>query len=308
MILAQAKNTAIDQPCVECGDAKSRSYDANGNPFSQTDWNGTKTCFSYDTTRNLETVRLEGTAEATACGTSLALTTLVVPMHKSSTQWHAVYRLPTAIAEPNKRTYDDHGNLLARTEQATTDATGASGFAAQAVGSARTWRYSYNDVGQVLTATDPLGAVSRYTYDSGNLATVTDAAGQVTTLSHYDANGRAGKIVDANGSVTLLAYSPRGWLTSRTTGGETTTYDYDGVGQLTRVTWPDGAFLAYTYDDAHRLTAIADQAGNRIAYTLDLRGNRTAEQVSDPDGTLTRRRSRLYDALNRLQQATGIGQ
>ena len=38
--------------------------------------------------------------------------------------------------------------------------------------------------------------------------------------------------------MTTLTYHPRGWLTTRTVGGEQTTYDYDGVGQLTKVTLP----------------------------------------------------------------------
>ena len=58
-------------------------------------------------------------------------------------------------------------------------------------------------------------------------------------------------------------------------------------------------------DDAHRLTSIADSLGNRIAYTLDAMGNRITEQVKDPKSVLARQTTRVYDALNRLQQITG---
>jgi YD repeat-containing protein len=88
-------------------------------------------------------------------------------------------------------------------------------------------------------------------------------------------------------------------------GGEATTYDYDGVGQLKQVTQADGAFVRYTYDDAHRLTDAADGAGNRIHYTLDNMGNRIREEVQDPSGVLAAQVTRVYDALNRLQQITG---
>ena len=152
-----------------------------------------------------------------------------------------------------------------------------------------------------------LRARGRYD-EQGNLITVTNAAGHVMTLSHYDANGRVGRIADANGLTTDLTYSPRGWLTSKNAGGEITTYDYDSVGQLTKVTLPDAATVAYTYDAAHRLTAIADSVGNSITYTLDLMGNRVKEQVQDPNGALSRRTTRVYDALNRLQQVTGGAQ
>jgi YD repeat-containing protein len=302
--LGVTKNTGIDQPCIECGSIAARSYDANNNLAGTTDFNGSITTYSYDLARNLETSRVE------ASGTPDARTI--------TTQWHATYRLPTLIAEPLRmttNTYDASGNLLTRTVQATSDGNGSQGASAVAIGTARTWTYTYNSVGQVLTVRGPRTDVTdltTYAYDaSGNLNTVTNALGHVTTLSGYDANGRVGTITDPNGTITTLAYSPRGWLTSRVVAGaggaapETTGYSYDGVGQLTRVTQPDGAFVNYTYDPAHRLTNIADSLGNSIVYTLDAVGNRTTEQVKDPAGVLARQTTRIYDALNRLQQVTG---
>ena len=271
------------------------SYDVNGNITSRTDFNGNQTIYSYDLTRNLETRRVE------ASGTDAARTI--------ATEWHSTYRLPTRIAEPKKLTtytYDVKGNLLGKTEQTTSDATGSQGFAATVTGTARTWSYAYNNVGLVLSATDPLGNTTSYSYDSqGNLTAITNAAGQVTSLSNYDANGRVGRITDANGVNTGLTYSLRGWLIAKATGGETTHYAYDGVGQLTQVTLPDGSAINYKYDDAHRLTDVSDSVGNSIHYTLDAMGNRIAEQARDASGTLVRQTTRVYDALNRLQQITG---
>jgi YD repeat-containing protein len=307
-ILGVDKPTGQSQPGgAGCGAASNAvTYDANGNVASRTDFNGVKTTYQYDLTRNIETSRTE------AFGTPQARTI--------TTQWHATYRLPLKIAEPRRRTtltYDVSGNLLTKTLQATTDTTGASGFTATVTGTARTWTYTYNTVGQVLTATGPRTDVvdrTTYTYDAqGNLVSITNAAGHLTTLSNYDANGRTGRITDPNGITTDLSYSARGWLTSKTvsgTGGaaETTSYDYDGVGQMTRATLPDGSAIFYTYDPAHRLTNIADSLGNSMTYTLDAMGNRTNEQVKDPNGTLARQTSRIYDALNRLQQVTGAAQ
>ena len=306
MILGIAKNIGIDQPCVECGDTKTRTYDANGNVASRTDFNGNVTQYTYDLARNLETSRTEG------FGTAQARTI--------TTQWHATYRLPTAIAEPLRRTsfsYDASGNLLTKSVQTTADATGTQGFGAAVVGAARTWTHTYNTVGQVLTMTGPRTDVvdlTTYAYDAqGNLATVTNAAGHVTTLSNYDANGRVGRIADANGLITDLTYAPRGWLLSKVVSGaggtpETTSYQYDGVGQLTQVSLPDGSSISYTYDPAHRLTNITDSLGNSIAYTLDAMGNRVNEQVKDSQGALARQAIRVFDTLNRLQQMTGIVQ
>lgn len=274
------------------------TYDANGNVASRTDFNGVKTTYVYDLARNLETQRVEAT------GTAQARTI--------STEWHPTYRLPARIAEPQRITtftYDNTGNLLSKSEQATTDASGAQGLAATVTGTPRTWRYTYNSAGQVLTAKGPRTDVddtTSYAYDSqGNLTSVTNAAGHVTAYSNHDPHGRAQRITDPNGVVTELTYSPRGWLTSRSVGGETTSYDYDGVGQLTKVTHPDHSSLTYTYDAAHRLTGVADNLGNSIHYTLDGAGNHLKEEIKDPAGTLARQTTRVYDALNRLREITG---
>ncbi|MFJ2988639.1 DUF6531 domain-containing protein [Collimonas sp. NPDC087041] len=306
-ILDVMKGTGVSQPGgAGCSAAASNLiYDANGNVATRTDFNGTVTTYSYDLTRNLEINRVE------ASGTAQARTI--------TTAWHATYRLPLKIAEPKLLTtyaYDASGNLLNKTVQATSDATGAQGLSPTLIGTARTWSYTYNNVGQVLTATGPRADVAdttTYTYDtSGNLGTITNAVGQVTTLSNYDANGRVGLITDTNGTTTALTYSPRGWLTSKTVTAngtvQSTSYSYDGVGQLTQVVLPDASTVNYTYDPAHRLTNIADSLGNSIAYTLDNMGNRISEQVKDPSGALARQTSRVVDALNRIQQITGAVQ
>jgi YD repeat-containing protein len=106
---------------------------------------------------------------------------------------------------------------------------------------------------------------------------------------------------DPNGLVTTLSYSPRGWLKTRQVGTALTSYDYDAVGQLKKVTLADGSWIGYDYDPAHRLTDIYDQTGNRITYTLDAAGNRTREDVKDPAGALARTHTRVYDALSRVQ-------
>lgn len=187
------------------------------------------------------------------------------------------FRLALSIAEPGRNTtFACHpdGSLQAET--------------VSAEGKARKWRYTYNAHGQIKTVTNPrTDIVARDTHDydaDGNISTVTNAAGQKTTFSNYDANGRVGRIVDRNGLTTDLLYSERGWLTSSTVSGLVTTYTYDRVGQLRQVVAPGNVIVNYNYDAAHRLTGMADVLGNAISYTLDLRGNRLAEKVTDPVG------------------------
>jgi YD repeat-containing protein len=233
-------------------------------------------------------------------------------------------------------TYDASGNLLTRkvTAPKNDGSTGASAT------ESRTWAYTYNALGQVLTAKDPLNKTTTTAYYAatdttvppkytmGDVQTVTNAAGHVVTMNEYDKNGRLTKMTDANGLITTMAYHPRGWLTSRSVNNgatvETTTYTYDNVGQLTKVTLPDQSTLFYAYDAAHRLVGMSDQqsgasvagngalivtsanlSGNTIRYTLDAMGNRIKEQHYDPSGSLAKQKQRAIDALNRLKQDIG---
>jgi RHS repeat-associated protein len=142
----------------------------------------------------------------------------------------------------------------------------------------------------------------------GDLHTVTNALGHVTTHARYDRAGRLTRSIDANGVVTELSYHPRGWLLSRTVKGATaaddatTTFAYTPTGLVDRITQADGSYLDYGYDDAHRLTSVTDALGNRIDYTLDPAGNRTAETTFDPQGAVKRQLSRVYNQLGQLRE------
>jgi RHS repeat-associated protein len=279
--------TLSGTPCTTCG-GRSFTYDVNGFIASLTDWNGNVTTYTHDARGN-ELSRTE------AVGT---------PQQRTiTTTWHPTFHLPLTIAESNRVTsfsYDANGNLLSKTE------TGS-------IGVSRTWSYTYNSAGQVLTATGPradLSQVTRYTYNSnGTLATTTDALRHVTQYTSYDANGRLLTSVDPNGLTTQFTYDPLGRLTSRNVGGLVTGYTYDPVGNLLRITRPDGSYLAMTYDPAHRLTQIANNFGASIQYTLDANGNRVKEQAFDASNNLAYTHSNQFNAMNLVAQSVGaLGQ
>jgi YD repeat-containing protein len=52
-------------------------------------------------------------------------------------------------------------------------------------------------------------------------------------------------VTDPHGVATTLTYAARGWLASRSTSGETTSYEYNFKGNLKKVTLPDGSWLYY---------------------------------------------------------------
>ena len=291
-LLGVSKNTSLSSPCSDCRDGNSatKTYDANGNVATRTDFNGNVTTYTYDLTRNLETSRTEAFGKPEA--------------RTITTQWHPTYRLPTQITEPNRATilnYDPQGNLIQK--------------AIISTGGARVWTYTYTTAADgtlpnLLKSVDgprtDAPDLTQYYYDTqGNLTSVINALNQTTRILAYDPHGHPLLIQDPNGLITSLAYDLRGRLVSRTVGNETTSYNYDGVGQLTQITLPDSSFIAITYDAAHRLTGISDSLGNHIAYTLDNMGNRVREDVYDPANALAQTRTRVFDALSRLAQDIG---
>src|SRR6202051_5094969 len=297
------------------------TYDSNGYVASETDWNGNVTKYTNDAHGN-------ELSRTLAYGTAQALTITTV--------WHPTFHLPTQISEGNRTlsfAYDGNGNLLTKT--VTTAGAAAPGVKGSAItktltpqgtwrytnespGQGRpaalpgtsTWSYTYNNTGQVTSATDPDGNVTAYGYDaSGALVSITNALGQKTQITQHLPGGLPQKIVDPNGLLTTLSYDARNRMLSKTEAQWVTSYAYDAVGQLIKLTRPDGSFLAFTYDAAHRLVGITDALGNLIAYTLDAAGDRTPWQGLGASANLIRTRSYSYDAVTRLIQAIGaVGQ
>jgi YD repeat-containing protein len=299
-------------------------------PATETNFIGAQTSYTWDTNRSLQASKTIG------LGTSQAVTT--------TNQWHPTLDIKTAVAEPGLfTTYVYNGQpdpfnsntaascapptallpdgspiavLCKKVEQATTDANGSSGFSAalQSTVPNRTWTWSYNANGQILTATDPMSRTSTYSYYTdttsthalGDLQSASNPAGHTTQYPQYDGAGRLLQSIDPNGVATTYVYDNRQRLTSVNAGGQVTNFTYTLTGQINRVTRPDTSYVEYAYDAAQRLTGIADSLGNSISYTLDNAGNRTAEQVKDQSGVLKRQVSRVYDQLGRQQQVTGL--
>lgn len=200
-VTGHLRYTASPSVCGGCNEASSQSYDAYGNLASSTDFNGHVSTYAYDTTRSLETSRTEasGTSRARTITTSWA-TNFREPLSVS------VYAGGSASGTPLRTTsftYDGSGNALTKTVTDTTVAPNVS----------RTWTYTYDSYGHVLTADGPRTDVldkTTYTYYSctsgyqcGQLHTVTDAAGNVTTYLTYNAYGQPLTLTDANGTTIM---------------------------------------------------------------------------------------------------------
>jgi len=287
-IAGQNRVTLIEGVATQlcAGASQALSYDDRGYPESAVDWNNNLTNTTYDDAGLM-------LSETVAVGT---------PDERSTTySWHPTLRVPLSVITPDTATtysYDPNGNRLSETitDVITTET--------------RSTTWTYNSVGQVLSVDGPrsdLPDTMSYSYydcttgfECGQLHTATNALGHVTTYTSYDAHGYPTAITDSNGVPTTLAYDNRQRITQFSISGVDTSIAYDPTGNLSRVTLDDGTYTDYTWDDANRLVAVSDAMGHRIEWTLDAAGNRTAEVIKDPVGTVQKSQDRVYDELSRL--------
>jgi YD repeat-containing protein len=319
---------SLSQPCgPQCNQPwKTRTYDANGNPALSTDFNGNITATTYNS-ENLLTQEVEAQGQNTQRTTAITWnTTLQLPLSRTVTDANS------NVVSNTQWVYNALGEPLARCEIDPTN-NAASGYTCSNTGTVpagvRRWTYTYCTavdttqcplVGLMLTATGPrtdtpqttaysyyltssatsCGTPGAACYQAGDLHTITDPQGHVTTIASYDGAGRITRTTDANGINTDLTYAPRGWLASRSVGGATTSFTYTPYGAVQTTTDPDGVTTTYGYDAAHRLVKITDAQGNYIQYTLDAAGNKTAEQTYDASGTLHKSLTRSFNTLGQL--------
>lgn len=232
--------------CASCEESASTTYDNAGWVASRTDYNGNLTCYTNDPVRGLELVRVEGFAPGSTCPTNLAGYTPATgtTQRKIATTWSTNFRLPSSITESTRTIgfgYDSFGNLLTRTITDTTVTPNMS----------HTWTYTYDGYGHVHTAQEPrtdLNSTTTYTYYTcttgskcGQIQTVTDQLGHVTTFNTYNAYGQPLTITDPNGVLMTLTYDARQHLTSQSVGSETTTLGYYPTELLQKVTLADNS-------------------------------------------------------------------
>ena len=126
------------------------------------------------------------------------------------------------------------------------------------------------------------------------------------TVSYtYDAVGNRITMTYPDGETTTYEYDVVNQLVRVTAFDGVTTYEYDNAGRRTRMDYPNGVYLTYEYDaNGRAVSLVARDASNAIivnrAYEYDAVGNKLKE-TRDEDGS---RREIEYDALDRLVQVT----
>jgi RHS repeat-associated protein len=143
--------------------------------------------------------------------------------------------------------------------------------------------FDYDVQGRLVSRTDALDNVTRYTYDRLGRQTAVTAADGSTTRTYYDAEGRPIAEVDAAGHRTETTYDRLGQVLQRRAALN---------GQMVVVE-------ATAYDGAGRVLSSTDALVNTTLFEFDRLGRTT--KVTSPDGTIA---TSVYDLLGRVVSRT----
>lgn len=293
------------------GNTISYAYDAVGRLASTTDALGATKSVTYDGVGNLTstTDALRYTLSREYDATNRQTSASNARGYKNKYVYDGAGRLVStmdAYANTTSYTYDAAGRLIEidgtlEGSQAY-DADGNVVSLVNQLGGCTV--YSYDVAGRLSSEQTTSGGTVSYEYDTqGLVSKVVNARGQVFKCG-YDKAGRLRVVMhdtgnmfydyDANGNVVEMWGS--GGLLTRTYDalnrvvsatdklGNTTGYDYDAVGNLIGLTYPDGKVVTYTYDAANRMTSVVDWAGRTTSYTYDAVGNLVS--TTRPDGSV----------------------
>ncbi|HEV8436077.1 MAG TPA: DUF6531 domain-containing protein, partial [Thermoanaerobaculia bacterium] len=196
------------------------------------------------------------------------------------------------------------------------NATGAVANVSQTLGGGLiSTSYGYDVQGNLTSVTDPNGNLTTYTYDDFGRTTKQVSPVTGTTTYAYDLAGNLLTTTDANGATTTRAYDALSrplFATSTLSGSpsETINWSYDepsityGIGRLTAVSDPTGATF-FAYDHLGRLRyeyTTRGSAGYPSFYAYDTEGNRTS--MTYPSGRIV---TYTYDLAGRQISAASGG-
>jgi YD repeat-containing protein len=187
-----------------------------------------------------------------------------------------------------------------------------TGSGCDSCGGRGNYSFTYDSQGNRLTSTDPLGHLTKFTYDSNGNVTQkqiqSDSTGQnfQTWKYTYNSFGDVLTATDPLTRVTTNTYDTKGNLLTTTTpspggnvAGSKTTFTYDTKGELTKITDPLTHATTIAYFPAGLIQTITDAQSHLTQFQYDARGNRTSvTDVNNQQTTFT------YDSMNRLTKVT----
>ncbi|MDR6985768.1 RHS repeat-associated protein [Paenarthrobacter nitroguajacolicus] len=312
---AAGKVTSITSPT---GAVTRFEYDHCGRPFRSIDPVGAVTELSYDVDQRLTARRLPSGEVETfaydACGRLTAKHTpgegtarygydKVGRLTFSQDSWYGTRRFEYNLAGELTGTingvggrtrfeYDTRGRLTRITDPLggvttrTYTATDQVDSVTDPLG--RVTTATYDPAGRQLSQTDPDGRTTTWSYDTAGREATTSVDGTLIAAIELDVAGRRVVITDHTGGPGYaveheLCFDRRGLLTSRTNGNRnrTLSWEYDGDGNRTGFTDPNGTTTRYTRDPAGRVVKVSNPLLGDAAFTHDPSGRITTATAGD---------------------------
>ena len=247
-------------------------YDANGNLTRRIDANGNTTTYTYDALNRITS--------------------------------------KTYLGNTDTYEYDPNGNLSRCSNQDISMSFTYDGLNRLVQKSYDTWNktisYTYDEVGNRSSMTDPEGGVTQYQYDANNrLTQITTPQEEIIRFS-YDVGGRMTRQDNANGTYSLYTYDLLDRVVSLSHYNSSDSvfasysYTYDNNGNRLSMTDHEGGVNRYEYDGDNRLTQVNYPDGTIESYMFDATGNRLSLKK---DGVTT---EYAYDAADRLLSSNEV--
>ena len=235
--------------------------DSSGNAFTATNPNGGVSAWTKTDIDGTTAIDAVGCATAALCVATDASGTVLTAVGPTLGVW--------AQADVDGSTTLDAVGCPSVNDCVAADVSGAVLSSADAEGMLSvTTVNTYDSSGDLLTVTDPDGHVTTYTYDTdGDVLTTSVTVGSQidTTSASYDADGQKYCQVSPNAnaaSVVCPAY-----LATRV--ADTTTSVFDADGNVTSTTDADNHTTSYLYDDDDNKTKTTDAQSNVTLTSYD---------------------------------------
>ena len=304
------------------------TVDANNNLSSFTNAKGDVTTFDYGsvpTNHLLHGVQLpEGNGITNTYGEDGRLETTKINGQSTATQISAAYNY-TQTATPLVSTVTDTDGKIT-TKSYNTDGylndyskdgddlaivydTDDPSLPKNITTNGQTVGTTYDDAGNPLTITLPLGVVHRYTYNSKNdPVTYTNPRGKVTRFE-YDNNGNVERVIDPNNNVTTTRFNSQGQLLLvKTAENVQFVNTYNSNGTLASSTGPENIYQSFDYDAVGRRDFTENANGQVTVFShdeLDQMVSMTREGMNGDENIVTQYRFNGNMLLDSIINAHG---
>lgn len=264
------KDNRVTEETDALGQKESYTYDKDSRVTSITDKRGFTTGFDYDAHGNIQVV-----TDKTG-----------LKSHLEYDKNDNLTKVTDALGGVTTYGYDNMDNLVTFTNAAN-----------------KTTNYTYDLEGNLTSIKDPAGRTEKFDYDEkGRLTGHTQASGKKTTYDYDKLNDLLEKSYqDAKGETSekdvTYAYNSAGERVSMKDQTGKSSYEYDALGRITKVTSGSKKDVSYVYDDADNLQAIVYPDGTKVSYEYDLNDNLV--KLTDRNGKVT---TYKHDALNRVTE------